>query len=107
MVELDEARNLVLRSYFTTVPPIDPMRFLQTLYQEYMQKGEASLERVTDPSRRAMAFAMAYRYHEPLSVEQQRQLVHDLLECEEPMLDPKRRPTMKVLGLADIEHFLA
>lgn len=107
VVELDEARNLVLKSYFTTVPPVDPMRFLQTLYQEYMQKGEASLERVTDPSRRAMAFAMAYRYHEPLSVEQQRQLVHDLLECEEPMLDPKRRPTMKVLGLADIEHFLA
>lgn len=105
-ITLDAERNLVLKSHFPTVPPQDPSRFLEKLFQEYSEKGDATLDSVTDAPRRAMAFALAYRYNEPLTAAQREGLFRELLTCSEPMLDPKRRPTMRVFSLADIERLL-
>lgn len=105
-IALDAERNLVLNSHYPTNPPQDPARFLEKLYREYTEKGETSLATLADAPKRAMAFALAYRYNEPLTGAQREELLRQLLACSEPMLDPKRRPTMKVFSITDIELLL-
>ena len=105
-IALDAERNLVLNSHYPTNPPQDPARFLEKLYREYTEKGETALATLADAPKRAMAFALAYRYNEPLTGAQREELLRQLLACSEPMLDPKRRPTMKVFSITDIELLL-
>ncbi len=105
-IELTPERNLLLTSMIVAAPSLDPEDFLRTLYLEYTEKETTTFAHILDQTRAATALAMAYRYATPLSAEIRLQLVTDLLACAEPMLDPKRRPTMYVLDTAQIQRNL-
>lgn len=105
-IELTPERNLQLRSIIHTTPPLVPELFLQELFQEYNDKGSATFSYLLDKTRAAMALAMAYKYSMPLPVQLRSTLIDDLMACAEPMLDPKRRPTMHVLDTNQIQRIL-
>lgn len=105
-IELTPERNLQLNSIMQTHPPMNAEEFLQTLYQEYIEKETTSFEHLLDRTRAALALAMAYKYATSLSAELRAALVSDLFMCNEPMLDPKRRATMYVLDTAQLQRSL-
>ena len=102
-IELTSERNLQLNSIMRTNMPLEAEEFLQTLYQEYIEKETTSFEHILDRTRAALALAMAYKYATPLSPELRATLVADLFACSEPMLDPKRRATMYVLDTTQLQ----
>lgn len=105
-IELTSERNLLLTSVIVTTPPIDPEDFLRTMYQEYTEKETTNFEYLQDQTRAAIALAAAYKYSMPLSSQLRSKLVEELFACSEPMLDPKRRPTMYLLDTPQLRRIL-
>lgn len=105
-LELRDAKILVLKSMIDTRLPLDPDLFLDALFREYSEKHQGVLEQLLDRTRAAVAFALAYKYATPLPVSVRRELVTNLMATREPLLDPKRRPTMYTLTTPLLEKLL-
>lgn len=105
-LELRDGKILVLKSMIDTRLPLDPDLFLDALFREYSEKHQGVLEQLLDRTRAAVAFALAYKYATPLPVSVRRELVTNLMATREPLLDPKRRPTMYTLTTPLLEKLL-
>lgn len=106
-ISLDAQRNLELRSIFQLGDnKLDPEYFLSTLYEEFTATDTLSFELQRSRIHVAFSFALAYRYGFRLSDELRIDLVNQLFACNEPMLDPHRRPTMFSIDKTLIQRML-
>lgn len=101
-VEVFSDNSFVVRELPTWMQGVNEEKVIQDMIDYYIKDGDISIEKIRKYTIATMACHSSIRFNHRLSLEQMKQVVEDLKECEQPFHCPHGRPTFILVSDAEL-----
>lgn len=92
-VELFSDTSFVVRELPTWMQGVSAEKVIQDMIDYYVKDGDISIDKIRKYTIATMACHSSIRFNHRLSIEQMKQVIEDLKQCEQPFHCPHGRPT--------------